>query len=405
MQRITMRQISVGNISSSTFNLNLQLIHRRIGIHLEHTFLEESLVLVGDGYLSQLYCKVFLECSLVLWSVVLRHTVAAFKHIQSNIVVREETVVGMNTLVDIFGNDAEDVGLGSVFGNRCQEIVDTWCAMIMDSSLIAHDAGLHAQHIVCLGLLPSLHVALQLKFLRLEPVAGVVFITDSHRHDMALLQSFSHRTFASHSHHLYDRFLGAVVTVLSSSLTLGNPDVVVLFVDYKVHVFSHSATVDKHLSYACATLYDERFVYSHDVFNPRRCKQVVANGNLACCLESRVDEHYVEQCRVEHDVAMITYEGVSTTNVDGRDVDVTSLARLRQKILEERIAERYLELKVGLALHKLCSQCFERNLWEYLAHNCLKLLVGNQSAIHFRQFLRLVRPDAVILLWYLHSNS
>ena len=256
----------------------------------------------------------------------------------------------MNTLVDMFGNDAEDVSLGSVIGNSLKEIVDTRSAMIVDTSFISHDTSLHAQYIVGFGFLPSLHITLELELLRFKPVAWVVFITDSYRHDMQLLQSFGHRTIASHCHHLDNRLLSAVITILGTTLTLSNPNIVMLVVDDEIHVFSHSATVDEHFSYARTTLHDERLVNPHKILDPWSSKQIVANGNLAGGFESRVDEHHVEQCGVEHYVTMVAHEGVSARVVDSRDVDVASFTGLREKILEEWIAESYLKIEVGCAL-------------------------------------------------------
>ena len=100
------------------------------------------------------------------------------------------------------GDDAEDVRLGSVIGDRREEIIDARSAMIMNSPFIAHNSRLHAQHIVSLGLLPSLYVALELELLRLEPVAGVILVAYCHRHDVQLLKALSDRAFAAHSHHL-----------------------------------------------------------------------------------------------------------------------------------------------------------------------------------------------------------
>ena len=107
-------------------------------------------------------------------------------------------------------------------------------------SLIAHDAGLHAYHVVHRSLLPSLHVATLLHLGSLEEVAGVILIADCQRYDMEREQALLHRSFASHRHHLENGFLCAVVGVFGASLTLCYPDVVVLLADNEVHVVCHA---------------------------------------------------------------------------------------------------------------------------------------------------------------------
>ena len=78
---------------------------------------------------------------------------------------------------------------------------------------------------------------------------------------------------------------------------------------------------------------------------------MVADGNLACGAESRLDEHDIQKSRVEDNVAMVADEGVSSALVDGGVIHVAALACLGEKVLEEWIAESYLEIKVGLTLH------------------------------------------------------
>ena len=53
---------------------------------------------------------------------------------------------------------------------------------------------------------------------------------------MELLQSFDNSTFTAHRHHLEDALLGTVIAILGSTLSLCNPDILVLLLDGEMHV-------------------------------------------------------------------------------------------------------------------------------------------------------------------------
>src|SRR5574344_2202446 len=97
--------------------------------------------------------------------------------------------------------------------------------MIMDGTFITSDTCLHGEHIILLGLLPTFHITLQLEFLCFEIITGVIFIADSKRYNVQLLQTVDDRTVATHRHHLEDRLLSTVITVFGTPLTLCYPDI------------------------------------------------------------------------------------------------------------------------------------------------------------------------------------
>ena len=97
------------------------------------------------------------------------------------------------------------------------------------------------------------------------------------------------------------------------------------------------------------TAHGEGFVHAHQSLDPRIDEQVVANANLYRRGIARIDEHHVEECRVEHDVTMVADEGVAvfllgiafqTTVVKGATVGV-----LADDVFDDRLHEALLEVE------------------------------------------------------------
>ncbi len=309
----------------------------------------------------------------------------------------------MYALVNVRRNGSKQFALGRVVGQRVEEVVYARGTMVVYLSLIANDSCAHTLHIVLLSLLPTGIIPLQLKLASLEPVARIELIGYGKRYYMQLLEPFFHCAFASHSHHLQYALLGAVIAVLRPTLTLGNPDVVVLGRNDEVHIFRQSLACRQHFPHACAALHYERLVYPHQILNPRCGQQVVAYGNLAGGLEAGINKQLVKQSRVEHYVAMVAYESVAAACINCRDIYVTPFGGLFQQFFKEAVAESKLKLKVGVALAHLPGQCFKGNVGEDVANNCAKLRVGKQSLVYGGQLLWLERAYGVELCGYVHK--
>ena len=196
---------------------------------------------------------------------------------------------------------------------------------------------------------------------------------------MQLLQSVYDRAFAAHHHHLEYGFLGAVVAVLGAAFALGYPYVVVLLGDDEVHVLAQPLARHQHLAHGEGTLYDKRFVDAHQVLDPGQLEQIVADGDFTCRVEARVYQQLVEQCRIEHYVAVVADEGVAAVGVERCDVDVASLAEPRQQLYKKTVAEGLLEIEVVLAGVHLGSQRLFGHVGVEIGQHAAELLVLEQA--------------------------
>ena len=158
------------------------------------------------------------------------------QEIERHIIAWIETVVTMYLVVDMGSNGIEEFLLRHLRVEGIQILIDTWGCMIMHMSLVTEDTGLHAYEIIHRSLLPSFHITLLLILLSLEEVARIELIADRQRYEMELLQSFDNTTFTTHRHHLEDALLGTVIAILGSTLSLGNPDILVLLLDGEMHI-------------------------------------------------------------------------------------------------------------------------------------------------------------------------
>ena len=177
--------------------------------------------------------------------------------------------------------------------------------MVADTPLIAEDTRLHVVEVVLTALLERRVVALLLELLRFQVVAGVVLVADGQRHDVQLTQ------VAAHSQHLQHRLLCTVIRVLGTSLTLGNPDILLLLADGIVNIAAHKQAGTQHLVGRQSTAHGESLVHTDQSFNPRIDEQVVADAYFHSGWIAAVDKHHVEKGRVEHNVAVVADEGVA----------------------------------------------------------------------------------------------
>ena len=98
-------------------------------------------------------------------------------------------------------------------------------------SLIAEQPRFHITQIILRRFLISLDIPFQLKLLRLEKIARVIFIRDRHRSYVYLHQTVYKIPFTTHSQHLEHAVLRTVIGVLGTSFALCNPDGLILLQD------------------------------------------------------------------------------------------------------------------------------------------------------------------------------
>ena len=65
-------------------------------------------------------------------------------------------------MVDVLGHGSVEVGLGHISRQRVDPLVDARSAVVVDVSLVAHNACLHTDDVVHRTLLPVGNVATQL---------------------------------------------------------------------------------------------------------------------------------------------------------------------------------------------------------------------------------------------------
>ena len=220
-------------------------------------------------------------------------------------------------------------------------------------------------------------------------------------------QAFLDRAFAAHGHHLEDSLGGAVIGVLRASFALRDPYVVVLLSDDEVHVLSEQLRRSEHLAHRQRALYDERLVEAHDILHPRQLEEVVADGYLGGCVATGIEEHHMEQCRIEHDVAVVTDEGVAIAEVEVREVGIAAERSLSEQVLQELVAERFLKLEIGLALVHLLAYSLNGHTGIEVCQHLAELLVLYQTVEYLGELFRRKRTDRVVFveLFRCHDRS
>ena len=94
---------------------------------------------------------------------------------------------------------------------------------------------------------------------------------------------------------------------------------------------------------------------------------------------------------------MVAHEGVAFLDVQVVGVDVDSGADGLHQLLEEGIAEGFLEIEVRLALLHLLPDGLHGDARIEVGQHVLELRVGQQTVKHFRQFFGFERPYGVKL--------
>lgn len=358
-----------------------------IGILVEQTLAKELLILVLDVDLCQLPVDILLEDRALLGRIHVVVLLVALEHVESDIVAGVQTVVVVDLCVDILCDIIEELVLRRACVLLAQPVVDAGSAVVLDMSLEAFDAHAHAFDVVARCLFPERDVALELELACFEIVAWVVLIGDRQWHDMQSGQAVDDAAFAAHDHHLQDGRLRIVGRVLGTALTLCNPHVFVLLADDEMHIFRHALAGFVHLHGMQRTLHGKRLVDAHEILDPWNSEQIVADGDLARRGEAHVEQQFVEQSRVEDDVAVVAHEGVAMVDVYARSVHTATETGLVDEILQYRIAERLLKLQIGLAAFHLLAQVFQRHAGEEAGDDLLKLWVGQQPVVYCGELL------------------
>ena len=156
----------------------------------------------------------------------------AIEFIEGDIVTGEEFVATMYLTVHTLCHSLEELGLRNIlqFLNPC---INRSSSTIHHPTLISQDASLHIVKVILFAFLETGIVALLLELLGLEIIAGVVFIADSQWHDVQFLK------ISAHSQHLKYSILSSVIRVLSPTLTLSNPYILLLLGNSVMDITAH----------------------------------------------------------------------------------------------------------------------------------------------------------------------
>ena len=255
----------------------------------------------------------------------------------------------------------------------------------MDPPFVAEEARLHVFQVVAFAFLEVRVVPALLHFLGLEVVAGVVFVGDGEGYYVEADEAVDDSSFAAHGKHLQYAVLRAVVGVFGTSLPLGDPDGLLLFVDDVVHVFRQAYAGFEHLAHVEAPLHDECLVDADDVLDPRVDEQVVAYGDLHG-VHAFPDEEYGEEAGVEHDVAVVGDVCVAALAVEvGRQPHGELFAVFPFDFGQYLVAEAFLEFVYRAAAAHPFGYLVERH-GEDAFHGSAEIFVGYEPLVGFGEF-------------------
>ena len=156
----------------------------------------------------------------------------AIEFIEGDIVTGEEFVATMYLTVHTLCHSLEELGLRNILQFPNPGIYRS-CSTVHHPTLIPQDTGLHIVEVVLTRLLKGRVITFLLELLRLEVIARVVFIADSQWHDVQFLK------ISAHSQHLKYCILSPVIRVLSPTLTLSNPYILLLLGNSVMDITAH----------------------------------------------------------------------------------------------------------------------------------------------------------------------
>ena len=156
----------------------------------------------------------------------------AIEFIEGDIVTGEEFVATMYLTVHTLCHSLEELGLRHILQFPNPGIYRS-SSTVHHPTLIPQDTGLHIVKVVLTRLLKGRVITFLLELLRLEVIARVKLIADGQRHNVQFLK------ITAHSQHLKYCILSSVIRVLSPTLALGNPYILLLLGNSIMDITAH----------------------------------------------------------------------------------------------------------------------------------------------------------------------
>ena len=150
-------------------------------------------------------------------------------------------------------------------------------------TLITENTNTHIIEIILTALLETCLIALLLELLSLQIITRIIFIADGQWYNIQIAQliyQFCSRLRTSHCQHLQYSILGTIVRILSPTLALGNPDILILFCDSIMDITAHQLTGTHGLLRCQTTTHRKGFVHPNQTFNPRIYQEVITNSDF-----------------------------------------------------------------------------------------------------------------------------
>ena len=156
----------------------------------------------------------------------------AIEFIEGDIVTGEEFVATMYLTIHTLCHRLEEFCLWNIlqFLNPC---INRSSSTVYHPTLIPQDTGLHIVKVVLTRLLKGRVITFLLELLSLEVIARVKFVAYGQRHDVQFLK------ISAHSQHLKYCILSSVIRVLSPTLALGNPYILLLLGNSIMDITAH----------------------------------------------------------------------------------------------------------------------------------------------------------------------
>ena len=254
----------------------------------------------------------------------------------------------MNLTIDLFCQSTIEIILRQVLISQLFHLcIHGSSTMIMYTTFIAENTYTHIIKVILSALLKTWIVAFLLKFLSLQVIARVIFITDSKRYDIQVGKLFVWLPLATHGKHLQDRLLRTVVAILCPSLALGYPDVFLFRVHRIVDVLAHELTRFNHLMWSERAAHHKRLVHPYQTFYPGINQQVVANTNLYRSRVIVIDKQNIKEGRVEYNVTMVRDKSITQAFVSWQSLLIKrdTVGFLADDIVHNRFHETQLEVE------------------------------------------------------------
>ena len=286
------------------------------------------------------------------------------KHIVSDIINREDLITAVDCLVD----KATDISCGSIIIGEISELVEFGVnargELEMNFSFKLEEACFHAEEVVMLRLFETRVTTFHQELASLEIIVGIELVRDRHRHKVDFLKAVDERAFAGDGEHLDERLLCMVGTILSPTLTLGNPYRLLLIEDGMVDICAELLGGKEPLAQTGVALHDERLIESHQVIDPIEDQEVIADSHLRRG-DTLAHQCQIEKRGIEHDVAVVGDIHI----IDSRIVELyTTEADARSSGLGEHLEEWTHNLILKIILIVDLQKIFDQSRHIILGH-------------------------------------